>query len=284
MSKRGCGEGFGGLSVLNAIATGGVGGAVSIDLKTKACVTLPGSFRAVSIVRGSEVRVERRVLEAVASVVEDYDGSRVTGFDAYIESDVPPASGLKSSSALTAALVSALTSALSINLEPLELAMLATRVSINAGLTVTGAFDDHVAAVIPGVHITVNRGVNSFLIKTIETRDLEVGVAVKGSIDIRSVTSEAYMGFEKLYSTASSLAIEGRWLEAMRLNGLLTSIILGAEDIVAKLYRSGAISAGVSGKGPAIYSIPPGPLEPLAKSEGYIFIRTRLRGGGGVEC
>ncbi len=258
---RGWSIACGGVSVLNAIATGGFGGAVQVSLCAVAEVAVGGGFlEGFSITPWGRLEIPRGLLKAVSEVLG------AGGVKARVESLIPPASGLKSSSALSAALVAATADALGLDLDPLEAALRAVEASKRAGLTVTGALDDHLASLEPGIHVTFNLAGNGIVLGSYKLeRCVPVVLGLRGERVVSSVSPRDYEPLKGLYSLAAAAAVSGDWLTAMRLNGLLGAAIDGVAGEVVEAYRAGALAAGVTGKGPTLFALADDP-EPVAEA------------------
>lgn len=148
-------------TVLNALATG-VGSAFAIDADTTATVELDqgGDGIAGSVAGAPDADtalVERCVERAVETWGEDagLDPDAIGG-TVRTESDVPMAAGLKSSSAAANATVLATASALDVDPDPIDACRLGVDAARDAGVTVTGAFDDASASMLGGLTVTDN--------------------------------------------------------------------------------------------------------------------------------
>ena len=162
----------GSATIINAIATG-YGSAFGIDLSIIAEARLgkPG------IHCSSDLGADPKLMNiCVKNVLNHYDISAdnsledsITnldfgtgeGIEIKTESNLPLGSGLSSSSALSNAVVKAASSLIesNFNLKPLsdmELINLGIESSLEAGVTITGAFDDASASYFGGITITDN--------------------------------------------------------------------------------------------------------------------------------
>jgi shikimate kinase len=142
---KGHGIAFGAGTVINAIATY-KGSAFSIDLRTEAGVTLKGDLVEGEIEGGGDARLIERACELVLDAFEVDSGAKIK-----TTSQVPQASGLKSSSAAANATVLATLRAIGRDMEPLDMVRLGVRAALDAGVTITGAFDDACASMLGGV-------------------------------------------------------------------------------------------------------------------------------------
>lgn len=152
----------GSATVINAIATG-FGAAFGIGLDIKCCANTQNS----SITCSNDVGAPTTLMEICAKNFEKYGiSSDDFGMNFKTESELPMASGLSSSSALSNAVVSVSSKIIAeeFNLMPLddlEIINLAIDASLEAKVTITGSFDDATASYFGGVVVTDNKIENS---------------------------------------------------------------------------------------------------------------------------
>ena len=156
----------GSATIINAIATG-FGSAFGIGLD----IVCNAKTQSHSITCSNDVGVDTSLMELCVSNVFDYYGvdSAEFGLDIETTSELPMASGLSSSSALSNAVTAISSKIISeeFNLEPLsdfDIINLAIESSLKAKVTITGAFDDATASYFGGVTVTDN-GARKLLIK-----------------------------------------------------------------------------------------------------------------------
>jgi shikimate kinase len=151
-------------TVLNALANG-TGSAFAIDLETTAAVSIDSDGDGVvGEIDGAPDADTTLIERCVELVVEEHADAELGDWGGRVrtESDVPLAAGLKSSSAAANATVFAACDALGVEvgsggtLDRLEACRLGVRAAREAGVTVTGAFDDASASMLGGVTITDN--------------------------------------------------------------------------------------------------------------------------------
>jgi shikimate kinase len=151
-------------TVLNALATG-TGAAFAIDADTTASVALDDDAGVAATVEGSVAGApdaDTALVERCVELAVDRWGadagidSKAVGGEVHTESDVPMAAGLKSSSAAANATVLATASALDADPDPLAACRLGVRAARDAGVTVTGAYDDASASMLGGLTVTDN--------------------------------------------------------------------------------------------------------------------------------
>ncbi|MEB3806605.1 MAG: shikimate kinase, partial [Desulfurococcales archaeon] len=196
--------------------------------------------------------------------------------------------GLKSSSALVNSIVLGLADALGVEMGLEEAARLGVTVSRRAGLTLTGAYDDSLATLLPGVFITDNRGLRILRRFTFNETLYAVAAVPPRERPIQTVEPGVFESLGRHYSRAVDLALEGRWVEAMAVNAVLTLVATGLDEwsvglVSRALEHEATLLAGVSGKGPSVYALttdPRGVADAWGEA-GVEVIVARLLGGVG---
>jgi shikimate kinase len=245
----------GSATVINAIATG-CGSAFGIGRYVIAEVKLKSS----KIICKSDKDVDTSLMElCVKKVLEKFDIE--TGISVKTYSDLPVASGLSSSSATSNAVVMSTVLALSKEYFPenelgdYEILNMAIDASLEAGVTITGAFDDASASFFGGLTITDN-----FKRKILKSQDMEKQNILIYMPDKKFITAQSDVGRMKLLSPYVELAfheaLKGNIYKALTLNGLLYCAALGYNpNIALDALNAGAIGAGLSGTGPSFVAI-----------------------------
>jgi len=240
-------------TVLNALATE-TGAAFAIDEYTTASVELDPTATEVTGTVADDPDADTRLIErCVAAVTERFgDGERGT---VRTESEVPMASGLKSSSAAANATVLATLSALDATgeLDRADACRLGVDVAREVGVTVTGAFDDASASMLGGVTVTDN-ATDELLAR--EERDWDVLVwtpperAYSADADVERCRQVAPMA-----DLVADLALEGEFGRAMTVNGLAFAGALGfsADPMVEAMPHVNGVS--LSGTGPSFVAV-----------------------------
>lgn len=241
----------GAATIVNAIATG-KGAAFGLGLRTWADVeTLPNGGIEVEI-EGFEGEDPTLVRMCVQTVLDRFSPEEDLGAAVRTRSEIPVSRGLKSSSAAANAAIAATLDALGADCEPLDAIRIGTRCAIEAGVSVTGAFDDAYASYFGGVVVTDNE--RERVMRTGQMPDgLRAVIHVppfqirKGSLPLDRIRS-----LRDIVSIAWECAKEGEYLGAMTLNGLCYSAALDLDQAIAlDALRLGARAAGLSGTGPA---------------------------------
>ena len=254
---KGKAESYGAVSVVNAVATG-LGCSLGVGLKIKAEVKLIDGDQGVEVkLEGVEHQTKDIETSRIMAkmIIESLTDRRV-GAEVTTYSQIPLARGLKSSSAAANAIVLAAKSALGLELDDLELIKIGVRAAIKAKVTITGAFDDACASYFGGYCLTDNT--NLKLLRREEApEDLMVVIFVpKERLDKQMVDKQIVERFKPYALEAFKLASEGRYLEALTINGLIYSAALGFDvKPAAEAIKHGALAAGLSGTGPAVSAL-----------------------------
>ena len=241
---------YGAGTVINAIATL-KGSAFAIGLKTQAEVEVVDSGITCEIADNPSADTSL-IAECGRLVVERY--APKSGVHIVTRSEIPIASGLKSSSAAANAAVLALVEALDVELEPLDIVKLGVLAARRAGVTVTGAFDDACASFFGGLVFTDNE--HDVLLKRVEI-NATVLIYIPRS---RAFSAKADVSRARLLApwvdSAYHLALNGEYAKAMVLNGVLYCAAFGfsPEPILSAL-GAGAQAATLSGTGPAYIAL-----------------------------
>ncbi len=243
-----CGAG----SIINAIATN-KGAAFAIDLKTIAEVELSDEY---SDIRGiiSEEGDSKLIERCVELVLEEFELQEKLGARIRTQSEVPIARGLKSSSAAANATILAALSALGKELDALDAIKLGVRAAKDAGVTITGAFDDACASFLGGIVITDNK--ENILIKRVEYEAIALIYVPEKLAFTKDVNVERIRTIAPFIEIAFELALREEFEKAMTLNGLLYCSALGYDPApIINALEKGAKAAGLSGKGPALIAL-----------------------------
>ncbi|MDJ0274003.1 MAG: shikimate kinase [Aigarchaeota archaeon] len=251
---RGRAEVKGAVTVVNAISIG-KGAAIGIDLRMAATVELTDdgvfSFRC----RGQEA--DDSVARTAFKLVAERKALSGKGCRVEVESEIPVAVGLKSSSAAASAVTLALFDAIGEVPRYWELLDLVSEVSIRSGTSITGAADDASACMLGGFVVTDNRRRALLMRSELEERLMAVISVPEGR---RTFTSsfrrEDLLPIRGLVEVAFELAMRGDYIRAMTLNGLVHSAALGyGTDVTVAALRKGALACSISGTGPAIAAL-----------------------------
>jgi shikimate kinase len=238
----------GAASILNAVATW-KGSAFGIDLKTRAEVELDNS----GSVKGDVPDVDTRLIERCVELALERLGY-VYGGTVRTYSEIPIASGLKSSSTAANAVVLATLDALD---EEMDL-FLAARIGVDAaksvGVTITGALDDALASMLGGVVVTDNR--EMLLLRHEEFHRSVMLLVPEQKFFSKDTNVTDSRVIAPLADVAFELAMRGDYGRAMTLNGFAYCVALGLPTKPLTLaLQAGAEGVSLSGTGPAYAAI-----------------------------
>ena len=250
---------YGAITITNALPTG-IGCAAGIELPVEVGVTLatdrtkgPPTLEIPSDCHTPLVEEALRL--ALARYFPDHGAvARLT-----LRSEIPLARGLKSSSAVSTAILLAVARATGRDPPPLEIGRHSADVARRVGVSATGALDDALAGLEPGFVVTDNvRG------EVLRRTDIDPGWGV--ALYIPSQPHPPSPNFASAFSAsrpsgevAARAALDGDWTKAMRLNTEIVERTMGYayREIRDRLGAHGAIASGVSGLGPTLATIAP---------------------------
>jgi shikimate kinase len=252
-------------TVLNALATG-TGSAFALDIETSARVELDGTGPVdgeIDEAPEADTALIERCVELVVERYGDGEGGHVR-----TESEVPLAAGLKSSSAAANATVLATLAALEVTVAGAQDANItseereitreaACRIGVQAardvGVTVTGAFDDASASMLGGVTVTNNDT------DTLLEHDRFEHEALVWTPDERAYSADADVDrcrqIAPMADLVAELALDGRYGEAMTINGLAYAAALGFPSEPAVEAMGDVAGVSLSGTGPSVVAI-----------------------------
>ena len=247
----------GSATIINAIATGfGSAFGIGLDIECDAKTISEG------IECSNDVGADTGLMElCVEKVFSRYDINQDDfGVSLKTTSSLPMASGLSSSSASSNAIVKVVSEMLAEEfdlerLSDLEVVNLAIDASLEAGVTITGSFDDATASYFGGVVVTDN-GNREFVIKE-RMDDYDILIYMP---DFHSKSGDSDVGRMKvmapLVETAYEFACKRDYFRAINLNGLIYSSALGFNTSIAiDALSCGALASGLSGTGSAFFAV-----------------------------
>jgi shikimate kinase len=238
---------YGAISIVNAIATG-KGSALGISLKVTAEVSLENG-QGIKFHRTKDDKLLRNIV--YKTIPAEIIANNMISIK--IESEIPLGFGLKSSSAVSNAVALACSRLIDSNMDDYTVLDIAVSASLDAKVTVTGAYDDAAACYFGGFVLTDNYARN--LIRREKAPDNLYAIILlpqstsRGNINKLSIMSDFFIN-------AFNLAEAGEYWKAMKLNGVLASAALSVnyEPVLAAL-ESHALGASVSGNGPAVAAV-----------------------------
>lgn len=248
-------------TVLNALATG-FGSAFGIEMFTK--VTLKPSEEVRVFVNGVEMKsvVAERILLAENLRAE-----------VMVDSEIPSSSGLGSSSAFVNALICAVRKMKKEELKAIEILKANARISLESGISYTGAFDDAAASLLGSFVVTNNMRMELIRMDKINGYSaILIPKFGRGYVDwrkIRENSAEVKMAVEK--------AVSGDYCEAMKINTVYICKMIGYPVEIAEKGWEKGICCGLSGNGPSYVAFgSKGEMEEISelwREYGKVYIR-----------
>ena len=255
---------FGAGTIVNAIATGR-GAAFGLALRASATAETQAETFGVRVDAADGVD-PGLALHAARRVLERSGSGR--GLVISVDSEIPISRGLKSSSAVANAVVLASARALGAELEPLEMIRMGVDAALDAGVTITGAFDDACASFFGGIVLTDNQAR-----KILKTDRFAGDVVAIVHVPHRSIRKASLKGMDfgairPQVENAFRLAQHGEYFRAMEANSAAYASDLGVDEAPAiRAREAGALAAGISGAGPAIIALAKrSQVEPVRKA------------------
>jgi len=249
---------YGAITVVNAISIG-KGAALGIGLWTRASVTLNNRRGMIHVKINSDPSESPKLARGVVGkVLQKFRLQNKHGADVEIDSNIPIARGLKSSSAAANAIALATVGALHKRLNDIAVVKLGVQSAIEAGVTITGAFDDACASYFGNLVVTDNK-----ILRIQKTYNVGKHYRILVHVpELKSYTINADVERMKelapLIRIAHQQALDGDCWSAMCFNGYAHSIALGYNPSIAlDALSAGAVASGLSGKGPAVAAVVP---------------------------
>jgi shikimate kinase len=271
---KGVGISHGAVSVMNAIPCG-VGSTIGINLRTKATfgdsdkkkIILVGRPRTGTMLAETCVK---RTMERIGQEVND-------NYLLKIRTDIPPSMGLKSSSSVCNAVISAVLNAYGEKMDIIDIIKLGVECAKECKVTITGAFDDACGCGLGGLVVTNNSKNELILRKEIPVYDVVICVPNR-SIPKSKVPVERYRELSDKYSEMVP-GIENDYLNVLTENGRCVENIIGqSSGLSEKALEAGALAAGITGTGPATAVIVErGEAKKMAETLGCKTILSRTR-------
>ena len=243
---------FGAGTIVNAIATG-KGAAFGLALRATATADVrPADFGVQAHVpSGTDPAL---VIAAASRVLQR--NPRAAGLEISVDSEIPASRGLKSSSAVANAVVAASARALGLSLEALEIIRIGVAAAFDAGVTITGAFDDACASFFGGIVVTDNVARNLLAVDRLPEDLVAVLHIPPRSIPKAHLKGIDFSVIRPEVEEAFRLALRGDYFHALERNSAAYAPILGVDEAPAVRARAaGAVAAGITGTGPATVAL-----------------------------
>ena len=238
----------GAVSIVNAIATGN-GSSLGISLKVVAEAEV-GRGRGVRFVTGkNEDRLMNNIVRNTIpkEIIED---NLIT---IKVKSEIPIGYGLKSSSAVSNAVALACSRLVREDVDDSGVLDAAVRASLDAKVSITGAYDDATACYFGGFTVTDN-----YSRRLIRREDAPESLNAIIFLPRGTPRGDVHKlsNLSDLFNDAFKLAEAGEYWKAMKLNGVLACAALSSKYLpIMAAIEHGALAAGISGNGPSVAAI-----------------------------
>jgi shikimate kinase len=224
-------------TIINALATG-IGCAFGLNLRTRVKISFERDLRENIIYEGKE-RIESPVVDRV---MKPFGKKAVVR----IESEIPRQSGLGSSSAFMNALLVALFKAMKQELDAYRILTANARISLEVGISYTGAFDDAAASLLGGFVLSNNTKMRLLKWEKVNGEALILIPPWKrGKVLLNEIRRNT-----KLIEMAINEALKGNYKLAMLHNSQHYCKVLDYPFKPIEEAEKLDISAGLSGNGP----------------------------------
>jgi shikimate kinase len=239
----------GAISIVNAISTG-KGSALGISLKVSAEAQLQTGH-------GIKITPSRNGDKLIKNIIQKMMPKKTIEdnmISIRVDSEIPMGYGLKSSSAVSNAVALACSQlVMEAEIDDYTILEASTRSSLEAKVSMTGAYDDATACYFGGFTVTDNYS-KRLIRKEKAPENLYAIILLPTNSsrgDIRKLRN-----FSDLFIEAFNLAESGHYWKAMKLNGVLVSASLSSTYTpTLDALEHGALSASISGNGPSIAAV-----------------------------
>ena len=249
MKRKGRGIGHAAGSIVNAITTG-KGASFGLDLKTWAEVEINNTGTIDIVMEDNPHEDKYLVHRCVSRILDKLAPEEEYGAKVITRSEIPISRGLKSSSAAANAVIRATIDALDMDIDPLQAIRIGTESARNAGLSLTGAFDDACASWFGGICITDNNN-EALLRRSHFNEDYRVVIHVaENRISKQNIPLHRISAWSEMMELSFGMVITKDYLRAMMLNGLCISTALSLDqNVVMDAMSRGAVAAAHTGTG-----------------------------------
>ncbi len=244
-------EVHGAVSIVNAIATGN-GATLGIDTFVKTRLEIKEGGTGIYITSDNKTISSKLINKVIQNSIPKKQLEK-TRLELDFQSNIPTGYGLKSSSAISTAVVMACSKAFKRKFTDKEILKIGVESSIQTKVSITGAYDDACACYYGGFNITNNYKRN-LILRRIAPNNLQAIIFLPKSRKRGNL--KKLKDFKPAFKKAWELAKNGDYWNASILNGIATSSILNSNpELIFKLIEKGAIGATISGNGPSIMAI-----------------------------
>jgi len=241
---------YGAVSIVNAIAIG-KGSTLGIDTFVETTLTKKEG-------KGIHITSENKTISSrlINKLIENMIPKKIldnTKLELDFKSNIPTGYGLKSSSAISSAVILSCAKAFGKTMSDEDILKLGAKTSIQAKVSITGAYDDACACHFGGFNVTDNFKMK-LLHRELAQKELQAIIFLPKSRKRGNL--KKLKEFRDAFEKSWQLAKNSDYWNAAILNGIATTAILNSEpDLIMKLMEKGALCATISGNGPSIMAI-----------------------------
>ena len=241
---------YGAVSIVNAIA---IGKGCTLGIDTFVETTLSKKYG-----RGIHITSENKTISSrlINKVIENIVPKKIlenTRLELDFRSNIPTGYGLKSSSAISTAVIMSCAKAFGKTMTDEEILRLGAKTSIQTKVSITGAYDDACACYFGGFNVTDNLKMK-LVHSELGPKELQVIIFLPKSRKRGKLRK--LKEFKNAFEKSWELAKKSDYWNAGVLNGIATTSILNSDpNLIMRLMENGALCATISGNGPSIMAI-----------------------------
>ena len=241
---------YGAVSMVNAIAIG-KGSTLGIDTFVETTLSKKQGT-------GIHITSENKTISSrlINKVIENMIPKKIlenTRLDLDFRSNIPTGYGLKSSSAISTAVVLSCAKAFDKQMSDEEILKMGSKTSIQTKVSITGAYDDACACSFGGFNVTDNLKMK-LLHREVGPKELQAIIFLPKSRKRGNL--KRLKEFKNAFERSWEFAKSSDYWNAGILNGIATTSILNSDPkLIMKLMEKGALCATISGNGPSIMAI-----------------------------
>jgi len=241
---------YGAVSLVNAIAIG-KGSTLGIDTFVETEL-IKKEGTGIYITSENKTISSRLINKVIENMIPKKELEK-TRLELEFKSNIPTGYGLKSSSAISTAVVLSCAKAFNMKMSDEEILRLGAKASIQTKVSITGAYDDACACYFGGFNVTDNLKMK-LIHRKIAPKELSVVIFLPKSRKRGNL--KKLKNFKSAFEKSWELAKNEDYWNAGILNGIATTSILDSEPkLISRLVENGALCATISGNGPSIMSI-----------------------------
>jgi len=197
---------------------------------------------------------DTELIRHCVNLIEKMLDHKITNVEISTHSILPPARGLKTSSAISTGIIKGLSDFYSLNMMTSQIVNLSAQASINAKVSITGAYDDAYASYSGGLVLTDTRLKSLVLQTNISINKLFFLLIPKQSKAKSTIVKEERRMPISIETEIIDLLKTGKIEEATKLNtGFYAPILLPNPEIITEICKISNDIIGINGTGPSLF-------------------------------